>query len=80
MSDASVTEKEAQLTRYKDVAERAYDLMYELRGEALDIQISVAKDALRAAHRIATELGRLDEAENVMDRLMHVKAVARQMR
>jgi hypothetical protein len=80
MTDDRVTAKQAQLASCKAAAERAYDLMYELRGPALDMQIAIAKDALRDAHRISIELGLAEEAEAVMERLMHVKAVARQMR
>lgn len=69
-----------ELQACKRVGEQAYDRMYEERDkQALAWQISLAKDAFRDAYAIATELELTDEANAIIERLMHVKAVARQL-
>lgn len=71
----------AEVARCRAAGERAYERMYEARDPAeLAWQTELAVDAFREAYRLANDLGFADEAAAILQRLVHVKAVGRQLR
>lgn len=70
----------ARISRCRAAGEAAYDRMYEARDRELSWQLEVSTDAFREAYRIAVEAGLTDLADEIMERLQHVKAVGRQLR
>jgi hypothetical protein len=66
------------LARCKELAEKAYDDMYEAHSPSGATGCySDAKEAYYDAIRLARELGLTDEVEALSKRLEHIKAVFR---
>jgi hypothetical protein len=78
MDDAERAEKLASIKRLVEMAEKAYDDMYEAhsRGDANDCYRN-AKDYYDDAISLARQLGLNEEAEKLHDRLWHIKQVFR---
>lgn len=63
------------------VGERAYDRLYDARDrQEFSWYAELATESYREAVRLAETLGLADEAHALRQRLMHIKAVVRQLR
>ena len=81
MTEQQIARARARIEACRAAGERAYDLMYEARDPRdLAWQAELATDSFREAYRLAVEEGWTEEAAALMERLQHVKAIARQLR
>jgi hypothetical protein len=70
--------KRANLARCKAQGEKTYDEMYEAHSfEHARACYGESKDCFGEAMKLAEELGLIDEANSIMKRLDHIKAVFR---
>ena len=70
-----------ELDALKAAGERAYDRLYDTRDrQEFNWQAELATDSYREAVRIAESLGLEDEVRALRERLLHIKAVVRQLR
>ena len=78
MEETERTEKLASMKRMVELAEKAYDNMYDAhsRGDAGDFYRS-AKDYFDDAIHLASQLGLNEEVEKLHERLLHIKQVYR---
>ena len=73
-----MTDEEAHLRSLEDLAEAAYDKMYDAGSPSGATALySDAKEALRDAIALAYRLGRAEDVTRLEKRLAHIKAVFR---
>ena len=78
MNDAERLNRLATLSRFRDQGELAYDSMYKAHSfSAANGYYSDAKEFFHEAIRLAEELGEVNEAISLGNRLEHIKAVFR---
>lgn len=71
----------AELEAATAVGERAYDRLYDARDrQEFNWLAELATDSYREAMRIAESLGMEAELPALRERLLHIKAVVRQLR
>jgi gluconate kinase len=71
------SEDDERLRWLEAQAEEAYDRMYDAGFRGATACYSDAKEFLYDAIGLARQLGKLDEAERLSNRLAHIKAVFR---
>ncbi len=74
---SAMSDDESRLRDLEAKAERAYDAMYEARDNSAAAVYSDAKEYFRDAIGLSHRIGATGDAERLMQRLAHVKAVFR---